>query len=62
MTKAKKSKKYKASESFNNAVNSQNNYWGLGKKKFLELINGKSVNVDSSDSCVKYLIENKHLV
>ena len=62
MEKKKKQLKYKASESFDKFMNSQNDYWGLGEMNFCKLSEGKSVEVNSKDSCVKYLIDNKHLV
>ena len=62
MEKKKKPVKYKASESFDKFINSQNDYWGLGESNCNKLSDGKSVEVNSKDSCVKYLIDNEHLV
>lgn len=62
MVQNNKTIKYKASASFDKFINSQNDYWGLGENKFCRLSEGKSVEVNSKDSCVKYLIDNEHLV
>tara|TARA_Y100001938_G_C8003470_1_gene386024 strand:- start:377 stop:589 length:213 start_codon:yes stop_codon:yes gene_type:complete len=58
----KNQNQYVKGEGFDKALNSQNNFWGLGEEVFNKLTLGDSVEVNENDAWVKSLIKDKLIV
>ena len=58
-SKNKNQNQYVKCEGFDEALNAQNNFWGLGEEAFNKLANGEAAEVNENDAWVKDLIKNK---